>query len=151
VIQFRATDDLANVTNPAVQITMWGVSTVSSSPAPDVTITEAASSPITISGSDGLGYGIEGQATSGAGIGLLTVAGQPTPLDLAGNFSAPITLQSGVNVIVITATDIQMPALSTTVTVEIDLQAQAGSPPTIQLSADQLRIGVRIVERGLET
>lgn len=154
IIQFRATDDQGNVTDPPVQITVYGISSVTMSGAPVLTITNPPSSPITVTGDDGFIFQIAGICTSDAGIASLVIGSQPASLDANGNFTTLIILSTGTNTVKCLATDVQSPPLTTEVDLVISLQPSTsgggGEGVGIEVSEDQLRIGVRIHERGLE-
>lgn len=155
-IQFRATDDKGNVTDPPIQITVLGVSSVTTGPVPVLTITNPPSNPITVTGDDGFVFQIAGTCTSTSGIAGLVIGSQPAALDSQGNFSVLIILSVGTNTVKCLATDIQSPPQTTEVDLVINLQPSqsggggGGEGVGIEVSEDQLRIGIRIHERGLE-
>lgn len=116
---------------------------------PTLTVTNPGSD-ITIAGSDGQVFGVTGQATSPFGVQSVTVNGQPVSLDAQGNFTALIILSIGQNQVTVVATDAQVIPQSTTISHVVTLTEGSTNGVTVEISPDQLRIGVAIHERGVE-
>lgn len=146
-ITFAAVDNATAHNTSSKSVTVTLVATLG----PALAITTPNSLIDQVQGQDGLVFPIVGSAVSAtAGIASLTIAGAPTPIDPLGNFSSFVVLRTGQNTIQVTAVDTQTVPQQTTLTLVVTLIDGPDTPVDIELSQDQIRMGARIHERGLE-
>ncbi len=149
-IQFQAIDTLG-IPSTITTVTVLGIDPSGTSPNPPVfTVAEPAQAQTVLTGSDGLLFEVTGQVTADNGVAQLLVDGQPTPFDSLGNFDTFIILRIGQNTLTLIATDAAQPPLTSTVSFLITLNQGAPPPVDIEISSDQIRMGVRVHERGVE-